>query len=136
MKVNMLYFSNGGNTEAMAEAVREALEARSYEVNVYTDETDGETFADADLLIFGSPACGTEEVDDSVIQPTINSIPSLEGKRIFLFGSYGWGGGTFMETWAEEMTGKGAVLAAEPVVCLEAPDDDVIAQLKQAVDSF
>ncbi|MDO5708099.1 MAG: flavodoxin domain-containing protein [Andreesenia angusta] len=136
MKVNMIYFSSTGRTEEMAETVKEAIESKGYELNIYTDEADGEEFADADILVFGSPATGVEEVDESIIVPTIDSIPSLDGKEVFMFGSYGWGDGEYMETWKEEMEGKGAIMAADPVVCLEEPDDSVKDELKAAVDKF
>ncbi|MDO5716292.1 MAG: flavodoxin domain-containing protein [Tissierellia bacterium] len=135
MKANLIYFSSTGHTEAMADVVKEALEEKGYDVEVYTDE-QGSEFADADLLVFGSPACGTEEVDESIIVPTIDSIDDFADKKVFLFGSYGWGGGEYMETWRSEMEGKGAIMAAEPVVCLEEPDDSVVQELKDAIASI
>lgn len=136
MKANMVYYSMTGHTEEMAEIVKEALESKGYEVNVYTDSVDGAEFADADVLVFGSPATGVEEVEESVVMSTIDSIPSFEGKKVFMFGSYGWGGGEFMETWKESMESKGAELAAEPVTCLEGPDDAAKDEIKSAIDSL
>ena len=48
----------------------------------------------------------------------------LNGKKIALFGSYGWGDGQWMRDWEESCRGDGAVLAADPVICNEAPDDE------------
>ncbi|MDO5725366.1 MAG: flavodoxin domain-containing protein [Tissierellia bacterium] len=134
MKANIIFFTTSGNTEAMADTLKSSLEAKGYDVSIFNDE-QGEDFADADLLLFGSPAQGTEEVDDTVIMPTIDKL-DLNGKKVFMFGSYGWGGGEYMENWKEIMKDKGAILAAEPVVCLEAPDDSVDEELKAAVENF
>lgn len=134
MKINMIYFSGTGHTEAMAEVIEEALEEAGHDVEVFTEEA-GEEFADADILFFGSPACGTEEVDDTIILPTIENI-DLDGKKVFMFGSYGWGGGEYMEIWREDMEALGAELIADPVVCLEDPDDDVFDQLREIIDSI
>ena len=49
--------------------------------------------------------------------------PRLNGKTIGLFGSYGWGDGEWMRTWAEDCESAGCNLVSEPVICNEAPDD-------------
>lgn len=48
----------------------------------------------------------------------------LGGKKIALFGSYGWGDGEWMRTWEETCLSDGAVLACDSVICNEAPDDE------------
>ena len=50
--------------------------------------------------------------------------PKLNGKTIALFGSYGWGDGEWMRNWEETCRADGAVLAAESVICNDAPDDE------------
>ena len=52
---------------------------------------------------------------------------ALKGKKIALFGSYGWGDGEWMRTWEETCLSDGAVLACESVICNEAPDDEALA---------
>ena len=51
----------------------------------------------------------------------------LSGKKIALFGSYGWGDGEWMRTWEESCKADGAVLACDCVMCNEMPDADGIA---------
>ena len=48
----------------------------------------------------------------------------LSGKRIVLFGSYGWGDGEWMRNWESDCKEKGAILAAESVICNDTPDDE------------
>ena len=51
---------------------------------------------------------------------------SLSSKRVALFGSYGWGGGEWMSSWEERCGEDGISLAADSVICNDAPDDDAI----------
>ena len=46
----------------------------------------------------------------------------LAGKKIALFGSYGWGDGEWMRTWEKDCRADGAVIAHESVIANEAPD--------------
>ena len=53
--------------------------------------------------------------------------PKLGGKKVALFGSYGWGDGEWMRNWEETCTQDGAVLACDSVTCNDAPDDEACA---------
>ena len=48
----------------------------------------------------------------------------LGGKKVGLFGSYGWGSGEWMESWAEDAKMSHVALAADPVIANDEPDDD------------
>ena len=49
------------------------------------------------------------------------------GKKIALFGSYGWGDGQWMRDWEERMNAAGAtVVNGEGVIAHEAPDDEAL----------
>ena len=48
---------------------------------------------------------------------------SLGGKRVALFGSYGWGDGEWMRTWESDCDSAGVNLVCESVICTETPDD-------------
>ena len=50
----------------------------------------------------------------------------LSGKKIALFGSYGWGDGEWMRNWEEDCKAAGAQLAADSVICQEEPDDEAV----------
>ena len=51
---------------------------------------------------------------------------ALAGKRVALFGAYGWGDGEWMRSWEARCASKGISLAAESVICQEAPDGDAL----------
>ena len=81
--------------------------------------------ANYDGFALGCPAMGAEVLEESEFEPFFTELESrLGGKKVALFGSYGWGDGQWMRDWEEICRGDGAVLAAEPVICNEAPDDE------------
>lgn len=70
---------------------------------------------------------GAEQLEESEFEPMFESCkPLLKGKKIALFGSYGWGDGEWMRTWEEDCRTLGAVLACDSVICQETPDDDAL----------
>ena len=76
-------------------------------------------------------------VNDTEILPLIEELKDgLKGKKVFLFGSYGWGGDAFMDAWKLDMEGRGAVIAAEPVTCLEAPDGEAEDAMKKVAEAL
>ena len=123
-KVAVIYWSGTGNTQAMAEAVAEGAKAAGADVSLLTcAEVSGVSAYDAVAL--GCPAMGAEELEDSEFLPMLEGVePELAGKKVALFGSYGWGDGEWMRTWEERCAEKGITLAADSVLANEAPDDD------------
>ena len=82
------------------------------------------------IMIFGllgCPAMGAEELEDGEFAPMFETCESkLSGKKIALFGSYGWGDGEWMRTWEENCRDKGANLVCDSVICQETPDDEAL----------
>ena len=92
-KVAVVYWRGTGNTEAMANKVAEGAKAAGAEVEVISaDDFDGTDISGFDGVAFGCPAMGDEELEDSVFQPVFEACEAkLAGKKVALFGSYGWG---------------------------------------------
>lgn len=134
-KVLVVYFSQTGNTEAMAKAVAKGVEGAGKEAELI--EAENASAADleaAKVFALGSPATGTEEIDDSYMAPLMDEIEgSLSGKKVLLFGSYDWGDGEFMRTWEERVTQAGAELVTGAGITANlSPDDEVTEALKKA----
>ncbi len=131
-KVAVVYWSGTGNTEAMAAAVAEGAKEKGAEAELITAGLFGAEALDSyDAVAFGCPAMGAEELEDSEFLPMFTACESkLSGKKIALFGSYGWGDGEWMRTWEDTCRGDGAVLACDSVICNEMPDDDGLASCK------
>ena len=125
-KVAVVYWSGTGNTEAMANKVAEGAKAAGAEVEVISaDDFDGTDISGFDGVAFGCPAMGDEELEDSVFQPVFEACEAkLVGKKVALFGSYGWGDGEWMRRWEEKCPNDGVALAVDSVICNEDPDDE------------
>ena len=131
-KVAVVFWSGTGNTEACAQYVAEGAKGAGAEAEAYSvDQFDAGKIGEYSAVALGCPAMGDEELEDSEFQPLYDSIKAdLAGKKVVLFGSYGWGDGDWMNTWKADAEGAGITLAAEPVIVNEAPDDDAQAALK------
>ena len=125
-KVAVVYWSGTGNTEAMANKVAEGAKAAGAEVEVISaDDFDGTDISGFDGVAFGCPAMGDEELEDSVFQSVFEACEAkLAGKKVALFGSYGWGDGEWMRSWEEKCQNDGVALAVDSVICNEDPDDE------------
>ena len=128
MKIAVVYWSSTGNTEAMANAVAEGARKAGASAELFTATGfDGGKVDAFDAIAFGCPAMGAEELEDSEFAPMFESCESkLSGKKIALFGSYGWGDGEWMRTWEDTCRNDGASLVCDSVICQEAPDDDAL----------
>lgn len=131
-KIAVVYWSGTGNTQAMAEAVAEGASQAGAEVTVFEAvDFSPEQMGAFDAVAFGCPSMGAEQLEESEFEPMFTECePMLSGKRIALFGSYGWGDGEWMRNWEQTCTADGAVLACDSVICNEAPDEDGVEACK------
>ena len=125
MKIAVVYWSSTGNTESMAQAVVEGAKKAGAKTELFTAaEFDGDKMDGFDAVAFGCPAMGAEELEDTEFAPMFEGCEGkLSGKKIALFGSYGWGDGEWMRTWEETCQSKGANLLCDSVICQETPDE-------------
>ena len=125
MAIAVVYWSGTGNTAAMAEAVAAAAGAELFEVT----SIDAAKAAEYDKLALGCPAMGAEVLEEADFEPFFTELEGkLSGKKVALFGSYGWGDGQWMRDWNDRCVAAGATVVAEPVIVNETPDDDGLAQ--------
>ncbi len=130
-KVAVVYWSGTGNTQTMAEAVADGAKAKGAEVSLYAvSEFDPSMMADFDAVAFGCSAMGAEELEESEFEPVFSAC-NISGKKIALFGSYGWGDGEWMRTWDERCRNAGADIVCDYVICNDAPDDEAIESCKR-----
>lgn len=128
MKTAVIYWSGTGNTEAMAKAVAEGANAELFAVSEFSGNV-----ADYDAIAFGCPSMGVEVLEEDEFEPFFADCESmLSGKKIALFGSYGWGDGEWMRNWVERVKGDGAVLVDdEGYIVNEAPSDDDLEKCRE-----
>lgn len=133
--VVVVYWSQTGNTEAMAEAVALGIKNNDLEVNVTLINVADATVDDietADAIALGCPSMGAEVLEESEMEPFVESISDVvSGKPVALFGSYDWGNGEWMENWQDRMTNYGAILVADGLIVNLQPDDEALAQCNE-----
>ena len=126
-KAAVIYWSMGGNTEAMAFAVAQGAQEAGLETDIrQVSEITPEQARAFDALALGCPAMGAEVLEESEFEPFFTRLEgSLGGRKVALFGSYGWGDGQWMRDWQARAEAAGALLCGgEGLIAHEAPDDD------------
>lgn len=108
MSAVVIYWSSTGNTEAIASKIASALgvEAKSVSDISVSDALGYDT------LVLGCPAMGAEELEDSEFRPFFEEVAKDTTKKYAFFGSYGWGGGEWMQNWLAEAKEKGLNVVA------------------------
>lgn len=131
-KIAVVYWSGTGNTEAMANAVAEGARNAGATTEMFTaSDFSASMMDDFDAIAFGCPSMGAEQLEEIEFEPMSTDCESkLSGKRIALFGSYGWGDGEWMRTWEDTCRDQGADLACDSVICQDAPDDEAEANCR------
>ena len=129
MKVSIVYWSGTGNTELMAASAAEGTKRAGADVEMLTAAEADASVLKSDALLFGCPAMGAEELEETEFEPFFSAIEGkLAGKKVGLFGSYGWGDGEWMRTWTERVEKAGGVMVADGVIANEAPDEAASAE--------
>ena len=128
-KALLVYWTSTGNTESLAEAIKEEIGS---EIDLtYVHVSENPSLEGYDRYFLGAPATGTEELDAGEFEPWFASVESeFENKKVALFGCYGWGGGAWMRSWEDRLKAVNANIFEEGFICLEAPDDEVLSDIK------
>jgi flavodoxin short chain len=115
----------------MAKLIKEGAEGAGATASLLQVADADASALNADVMALGCPSMGAEVLEESEFEPYIDSIEGqVSGKKIALFGSYGWGDGEWMRDWTERMKNAGAVLAAESLIVNEAPEGESADQCK------
>ena len=128
MKKAVIYWSGTGNTAAMASAIAAGMGEGTelYSVDQFTGD-----IAEYDKIAFGCPAMGDEVLEEGEFDPFFSSIEGkLGGKKVALFGSYGW------RDWAERTTKTGANLYDDGLMVNGFPDADAKVQCTAFGEGF
>ena len=129
-QIPVIFWTGTGNTQMMADAVAEAINAAGAEAVVKNvSEISADEAAGYDALALGCPAMGAEVLEECEFEPFFTELEGkLAGKKVALFGSYGWGDGEWMRSWEEDCISAGATLACDSVICQDDPDGSALAE--------
>lgn len=132
-KTAIVYWSGTGNTAALANEIAQSAKQNGADVSLFSaSEFSADMIDKFDKIAFGCPSMGCEQLEDMEFEPMFESCkPKLNGKEIALFGSYGWGGGEWMNSWEDDCNSVGANLIFDSIICNDAPDDDALSQCRE-----
>ena len=118
-KVSIIYWSNGGNVELIANAISEGAISDEVEVDTrHVADASIEEVLEADAVAFGSPAMINDSIEEIDMKPFINSLKELNirNKPLILFGACGWRDTKFIDKWECEMKDYGFDVLGKLVV--------------------
>ena len=119
------YWTQTGNTKAMAEAVGEGVETAGKKADVrHISEVSMDRLREAQAFALGCPAMGAEVLEEGEMEPFVMEVEGFaQGKRIGLFGSYGWGDGQWMREWCQRCSAA-QLYDEDGLILNESPDAD------------
>lgn len=124
--MKIIYWSQSGNTEKMANLILEGIKSEGK--NAELADVSSASLDDVkseEILILGCPSSGSEELEESEMEPFVKSLEgNIQGKKVALFGSFGWGNGEWMKDWEKTMEGYGATLISEGLIVQEYPEGE------------
>ena len=133
-EIMVVYWSQTGTTEAMAQAVAQGIEEAGKKAKLAeVSAVSAADLKDAKAFALGCPAMGAEVIEEDEMEPFVAEVEGFaSGKTIGLFGSYGWGDGQWMRDWEDRMKAAGAEVACgEGIITQETPDDDALVKCKE-----
>lgn len=132
-KIAVVYWTGTGNTEIMANAIGAAAGADVFDLGSFSVDS----ISDYDKIAFGCPAMGDEVLEEGEFEPFFAEAEGkLAGKKVALFGSYGWGDGQWMRDWEDRVKASGAALYANGLIVNGTPDEAGEAECTQFGTDF
>ncbi|SHO47287.1 flavodoxin [Anaerocolumna xylanovorans] len=131
-KIYVVYWSGTGNTKAMAEKLGEGITAGGKDPEITeVDRIKAEGLKDEPVFALGCPSMGAEVLEEESMEPFVADLEQfVQGKKIALFGSYGWGNCEWMRDWEERLRNSGAeIVGGEGITCLNEPEEDTLSAL-------
>ena len=132
-KVNIVYYSFTGNTLRMVKAFEKGLQEAGVPFKSYSVvelKSDDEAF-DCEILALASPANQTEAIEKEYFQPCMKrNAERFKDKKIYLFGTFGWGTGMYMSHWIKEVEELGAKIVELPMACKGSPNSETREKLQ------
>lgn len=124
-KIAVVYWSGTGNTEIMANKIAEGARENGNTVELFTPaDFSSDKLSGFDIIAMGCPSMGAEVLEESEFQPMYDDMrSSLRGKRVAVFGSYGWGDGEWIRNWQEDLDEACANIVCDFLMINGTPDD-------------
>ena len=124
--IAIVYWSGTGNTEMMAEAIKEGIEQGGGDVLLkQVEQVSLDDVKDVKALILGSPSMGAEELAEEMDE-FLKQIEDagIKDKIAGAFGSYDWGDGEWMEGFISRLKEDGFNVVGDGLIINLTPDEE------------
>lgn len=123
--MKIVFWSGTGNTEKMAGIIADGITKAGKQAELINVSQANDTiFDNEEVVVLGCPAMGDEVLEEGEFEPFVESIASkIKGKKVALFGSYGWGDGQWMRDFEERILSYGGQLIADGLIIQNEPED-------------
>ncbi len=132
-EIAIVYWSGTGNTEAMAEAIKEGVESKGGDVLLKTvEEAKLDDIRDTKAIVFGSPSMGAEELAGEM-ESFVKQMEDegIKGKVAGAFGSYNWGDGQWMMDFVDRLRKGGFNVVGDGLMMNLTPDDEGLERCRE-----
>ena len=86
-KLSIIYWSNGGNVEVLANSIAEGAKNQNAEINIkHVCDATIEDVTEADAVAFGSPSMDNNRIEQHEMEPFINQFKLLPNKQKKIIG--------------------------------------------------
>jgi len=132
-KLLIIYWSSTGNTEVMARRIEDGAKEVILDVKLLEVTNANSNMIDEYTHIaLGCSAMGAEVLSDEMEEFFEEIKEKLEGKKVALFGSYGWGDGEWMRNWEEALkVTKAELFNSKGLIINESPTKEDEEKLKE-----
>lgn len=132
--INIIYWTGTGNTEKMAEAIKEGIDSHGKVSKIsYVSNELVSAVESSDTIVLGCPSMGQEVLEESEMEPFMEEIEGkIGGKNIALFGSYDWGDGQWMRDWEDRIKSTGAnLISNEGLIINNTPEKEDLEKCRE-----
>lgn len=131
-KVSVVYWSNQGNVEILAENLAKGAREAGAEVTIkMVQDATIQDILEADAVALGSPSYDNNQIEQEYMAPFVKELKLLpsHNKPLVLFGSFGWDEGKFIKDWVPVMEDYGFNIVGT-IAVKETPTEEELNQVK------
>lgn len=123
-EIGVVYWSSEENIGIMAEKISNGIDETGIKaVLVNVVDFDIRNIEIYNKIVLGCPAIEGSALEKNEFEPFFQEIsPHLKGKKVALFGSYGWGDVKWMTNWEDRVKDTGAILFDRGMTIIGKPD--------------
>ena len=134
-KINIVFWTQGGNTQMMAEAIADGVREAGKEAEVvFVSDITPDALKDEPVFALGCPAMGAEVLEEAEMEPFVAEVEGFakQARRSHSSVHMDGGDGEWMRDWEARMQSAGAELVGGAgLMCHETPDAEGLEECRE-----